>query len=275
MAETRSRRSLVLLFLVAAGCASEDALDPFVTPAEQEASFSPFARETVQGESLRDFVAARTVELFDYVHDEGPGWKRTTASDFATAAAITTDGYWITAAHCLHGHTNVFLRTKKTGTFEREPARVVWTGRSGSDAGDDGGWRDLAVLKTEKSPGVAFECLGADAIAPGTSLVSVGFPRLIPSAVPSDAPSFAGGHLDERSEPEPFPQGPETVLLREDARLRPGYSGGPLSTLDGRLVAVNIRVLLLPTGRWKTIAVAPDWSWIRACIDADRARSQR
>ena len=65
---------------------------------------------------------------------------------------------------------------------------------------------------------------------------------------------------------------PPTSLVIHDAPVRKGDSGGPLTTLDGRLVALNVIYAPL-TGRHQS--VRPDPSWVDWVIGVDRLRRRR
>src|SRR5205085_2901544 len=87
--------------------------------------------------------------------------------------------------------------------------------------------RDLAVLAVPSD--LLPEAVIGDArtLRPGTLVVAVGHPLGLAGAASVGVVHAAG-------------DGP---LIRSDVRLAPGNSGGPLATVDGRVVGINSMIV--------------------------------
>jgi serine protease Do len=102
---------------------------------------------------------------------------------------------------------------------------------------------DLAVLKFDpKEPILAAPGLKDELVAPGTAALCVGFPSgkrsKLAATIQNYIPMEAGGPVREG-----------TPILYFKGGVIPGYSGGPLMTLDGKLLGVVIaRGLEQPVG---------------------------
>jgi S1-C subfamily serine protease len=179
------------------------------------------------------------------------------------AAAISDDGYWLTAAHCTDPEPLVLVRPTADGRLEHWPARVVWRAPSDgvTNVMDVAPYRDLAILHTRvDAPIPAFTLASSPPISGRVLCMGAGIATTRWSA---------GRVLGV----EPSPAACVT-LVRHDAPLFYGDSGGPAVLDDGTLVGVNVERV------WGFLI--PDWSvaaWleprvIRDVIEADRrARS--
>jgi S1-C subfamily serine protease len=223
-----------LLALVVAGCALLGPREHLASPGEVEASFAPHRDLLIAGEPARDFLRRRTAALVGGVDtlrveaDDGrlsPAMRLSAGEDGAlapasaalgAAAAISADGYFLTAAHGL-GAGPVHLLIETPAGVASAPARVLWWEAA----------RDVALLHAPLRPAGWFALLPDRVLAAGETLLSHG-PLEGAAAgvleVTVDLPALA-----------PY----ETLALPHDMPLCAGFSGSPAVTTDGLLLGVN------------------------------------
>jgi S1-C subfamily serine protease len=99
---------------------------------------------------------------------------------------------------------------------------------------------DLALLRVRGAAGLRSAPMGKGAgLEQGETVVALGFPG---SAAPGDAVTSTRGVVSATSATfrDPSPDVPAYQdAVQTDTALNPGYSGGPLADLDGRVVGVN------------------------------------
>ena len=99
---------------------------------------------------------------------------------------------------------------------------------------------DLALLRVAGASGLRDTPLGkGSGVEQGETVVALGFPA---SAAPMDQPTSTRGVVSSESTTfrDPSPDVPGyREAVQTDTALNPGYSGGPLADLDGRIVGVN------------------------------------
>lgn len=238
---------------------------------EKRASFRPYRAAEVDGIPLSEFVSARTAMVlrdFEVLVAANRGHRHLRLSPtggdsqgYGTAVAISRDGYFLTAAHNLAGTTLHLVANLPGGQTRIGPARRVWVGDP-----DDPRF-DFAILKLETTLPVAFEWAPRASIQDGTPLVVAG------CVAPLSPPVFSAGRaLDTIAKPEREGRLPPSSLVTHGVPVRRGDSGGPLTTLRGRLVALNVIYAPL-TGRH--LSVRPDPRWVRWVIARDRLRQQQ
>ncbi len=99
---------------------------------------------------------------------------------------------------------------------------------------------DLALLRVSGVAGMRAAPLGkGSGVEQGETVVALGFPA---SATPTDNVTSTRGVVSSESTTfrDPSPDVPAyQQAVQTDTALNPGFSGGPLADLDGRLIGVN------------------------------------
>jgi S1-C subfamily serine protease len=245
--------------LLLAGCGH------LATSQEKDNSFAPLANVLIGDVPLAKYLERRTAFVFAGARlkllprDDGdmsvelrpvqPGGML----DVGSAAAISADGYFLTAAHVTR-LSPVCILLPQQGEPVVVHARVVWIAGQSSPI-------DLAVVKADAMPEAWFPVRPLADLSPGAVVATAG------------ANGLAGGKILTISDgPRPAALEPSVKLVLHDCPLNHGDSGGPLATLDGRFVGVEIlaRGPLL-VGRGEAIAMLPDADWIRTLLARDRA----
>lgn len=177
-----------------------------------------------------------------------------------TACAISRDGYYLTAAHCVESEPAHLLVGDEKG-FHKARVRLVWKG-SQEDP-------DLALIHAPVTCEQFFPLASPEAISPGVRVLTDGF-----SSLKSNP---AGGKILRRG------AGKDSRWLefQHDAPFVMGDSGGPVMDESGRLLGVSSAILLdgfhRVAGRpilsgYRCRAFGADPDWIRDLIAKDRAR---
>lgn len=177
-----------------------------------------------------------------------------------TAAAISEDGYWLTAAHCADPEPLMLVRPNANGKLAHWPARVVW--RAPSDGETDvmelASHRDVAIVHTPVvAPIPAFTLASSPPPMSG---------RVLCMGAGTATYQWSAGRVVS-IEPSPVAC---VTLVRHDAPLYFGDSGGPAVLDDGTLVGVNIERVwgfLTPDS---SVAAWLEPRLIRGIIEADR-----
>ncbi len=99
---------------------------------------------------------------------------------------------------------------------------------------------DLALLRVDGAAGLRDAPLGkGSGVQQGETVVALGFPA---GATATDKPTSTRGVVSSEGTAfrDPSPDVPAyREVVQTDTALNPGYSGGPLADLDGRLIGVN------------------------------------
>ena len=255
---------LVILCLSGAGCVH------FSTPAERDASFSPYKVAKVGNESLRDYVTARsavllTGERLSVALDTNSSQFYYTNAWRAGAAAIDSRGYFLTAAHCpMKGQ--VWLAFRQQGKMRLKTARIIWRGD------EKRGEPDLALLCVSCPITKTFQW--ALELTNGSAVVGVGLSKDHQLGVLK--PQCMAGRISKVSRASSKGSSNYTQVTHSSP-LCPGDSGGPLVRSDGRLVGINVSLYVafqwshLSHEREYSTAHRPDLAWLRNVIDTDAA----
>ena len=232
--------------------------------------------------SAADYVKARTAFLIggrnrvtirgnDRNFTVNVTWKpdsEDSERNFSSAAAITDDGYFLTAAHCLES-LPVRMIFSRADRLQLVAIRVVWRGEWAK------GGPDLALIHAPVRGEPAFSLLGSDHKSPSRDVWVGGFGLFKQAQVPGRLLSIG-----------PWREGPDGARWRElwhNAPLTSGDSGGPVVDLTGRLLGVNASGeggMVRLFGRdyvlsYRAEVVSPDPKWIASLIARDRARRRR
>lgn len=146
---------------------------------------------------------------------------------------ISPDGYVLTNEHVVAGRSEMVVQLTNARRYK---ARVVGHDPAG----------DLALLKLEDAAGLDFLELGdSDALRVGQPVVAIGDPFLVGSAPvffgrapPSQEPSSSFGVVSALHRYSDI----YADAIQVDVPLNRGNSGGPLLTLDGKVVGVNGKI---------------------------------
>jgi S1-C subfamily serine protease len=248
----------LLSVLVGGGCAH------LATPEEKEVSYRRFLSAKVDGKDLGEFLAQRSaiiiagaepVVVATRQHDvdirlqpvEKDGF------DLGSASEITADGYFLTAAHCVRRRP-LYLLLPMPASERITPARLVWSPPDSSC--------DIAIIKVDfDSLRPAFAIAEDGDLKPGADVVTAGANGLAAGKV------LGASEAVVANEPSGLP---EVQAILHSAPLAEGDSGGPLATLDGKLLGIEVLARGLWLGTSQGIALRPDPVWLRKVIARDR-----
>ncbi|MXV44927.1 Do family serine endopeptidase [Saccharibacter sp. 17.LH.SD] len=159
---------------------------------------------------------------------------------------ISGDGYIVTNNHVINGATKVSVKLDD-GTVL--PAKIV-----GRDAKTD-----IALLRVKSSSPLPYIELGnSDEVQPGQWVVAVGNPYGLGGTVTAGIISALGRNLHS---------GPYNDFIQIDAPINRGNSGGPLITLDGKVVGVNSMIMSPNGGGSIGIGFAIPSSTVQSVVD--------
>ena len=142
---------------------------------------------------------------------------------------ISSDGYFITNHHVGGNMRGLVTVTLCTG--DRPRAKLVGTDPVG----------DISLFKIQNREGLPFVPFGdSDKVEIGQYVVAVGNPFGLGNISPDEKryPSVSFGIVSATHRY----QGGYSDAIQTDAAVNPGNSGGPLVTLDGKLVGINGRI---------------------------------
>lgn len=256
------------------------------TRSEKWASFREQASLRIEGVPAAEYLKSRCALLvrsalvrqagvrdgaLDIRLDAPPG----ATCSLGMAVALTRDGYYLTAAHCVSGKQ---VRATGDGLFvvEKEvpepPMSVVVTdGREARHGQAFLVWiserGDLALVRSRAAPFGAFERFAED-VAEGDRLLAAGYATLMEAPELADPERYTGPSAGRARGAGPATE--EYREVRHDVPVEAGDSGGPLSTPEGALVGVNTRIVGGLFGRGPSVTLQPRWERLRAIIDADR-----
>jgi len=244
------QRLLLLAALACPGCALLGPDWQEAAPATIASSFAPFRERLIAGEDAETFMRRRTATLLggvETLHVTAEGGRISSSTVYETddpvslstltrtgvqgaAAAVSADGYYLTAAYDLSlGPAHLVIEAG--GEVRSAPARVVWTDED----------FDVALLHADLAPEDFFALVPDRELAEGEVVLS--FSHML---------GAAAGQLSTDVD---LPEEGEYVALTlpHSTPLRRGFSGAPAITLDGELLGVDTS-----TG-WETIFTRRSW----------------
>ncbi len=247
---------MTLLLLLLGGCAH------LATPAEKEISYRRFSSLAVNGLGLADFLERRTAVIVagaqpqliaSHPHDVDIRLEPVAKDgfDIGSATAVASDGYFLTAAHCVTRRP-IYLMLPSGSGARIVAARQVWTAPTGDAC-------DLALLKADLDFTESFSLTDAGANHADADVVTAG------------ANGLAGGRLLNLKHSPGHDDVPAYDAIVHDAPLAEGDSGGPLIMLDVKLGGIEVLARGLMLGSTQGIALLPDSMWLKETIERDRA----
>jgi serine protease Do len=150
-----------------------------------------------------------------------------------SGAIISEDGYIVTNNHVVEGADDITVTLTNKKSFK---AKVIASDPSS----------DLAVIKID-AKGLPFLLYGnSDEAKVGQWVLAVGYPLTLETTVTAGIISAKGRTLDiNRRQSET----PVESFIQTDAAVNPGNSGGPLISLEGKLLGIN-SAIASPTGSY-------------------------
>jgi len=146
---------------------------------------------------------------------------------------ISEDGYIVTNNHVIDGADDITVTLSNRKSFK---AKMVGVDPSS----------DLAILKVD-AKGLPFIIYGnSDEVKIGQWVLAIGYPLNLETTVTAGIVSAKGRTLEiNRRKSET----PIESFIQTDAAVNPGNSGGPLVSIDGKLVGIN-SAIASPTGSY-------------------------
>lgn len=227
LAPRRVRRWLIViaLILLTAGIAAIMALDPWGGDGEEASSIITSNQPSV-ADDLADTVNPSVVSVFTYSPTFSPGATGRAPTGSGSGWAYTGDGYVITNAHVVDSVDEVDVITFAD---EVMPATVV-----GADW-----YQDVAVIRLEPDDDQALPpatTVGdSSRLAVGDPVIAIGTPGgryantvSVGAVTGVDRRINTGSGYSIRN------------LIQHSAALASGNSGGPLFSMDGEVVGMNV-----------------------------------
>lgn len=179
--------------------------------------------------------------------------------DISSATAISADGYFLTAAHCVETSPLAIIIIDGRGKMVKSTARVVWRGRKENP--------DIALIHAPVRPYGYFSLAGWSDLTAGKPILTSGFGGA--------KQSKTGGSITRIN----ARKSSRWIAFNHNAPLIQGDSGGGVIDPNGRLLGINSTVGFQFTsvvGRsflesYECTAISPDPDWIRLLIAKDRA----
>ena len=240
-----------------------------------------------------DSVSAGYDESGFWFHGTGTG---TESQGMAAAAAISKDGYLLTARHVVADVERLDVvvvipdENRRATQAKAAPARIVWM--SEDDFSRD--WNpddpkfplDFAIIHADVAPLVPFK-LAEELPRTDEPVIGAGW-GMRDVEVLENWGELAAGYVLSVHQQEPRGSSPAWTAVLHDIPLLRGDSGGPVLDREGNLVGISggvvlrpgvLRVLAMHLGRtprnfedfgYSVVAYMPDPDWIREVIENDR-----
>ena len=192
---------------------------------------------------------------------------------FGSAVPISSDGYFVTAAHCVgkQGSTIQVLTKPASPPLSLSLAHVVW--RSDETNPDE---PDLAILHAPIKSDLFVTLASQATLKIGTPVLTSGYG--------SFKKSHSGGHLQSITNPKLAPTGVTWRELTHTALTTPGDSGGPILSKERQLLGISSQIILTNPG-WLPfdlgslgydhgVCFVPDAQWLNSIIQRHRSKRQ-
>ncbi|MEZ6185098.1 MAG: serine protease [Planctomycetota bacterium] len=217
---------------------------------EKRASLLAHPEHTLGGSSPRTYVRERIALLVQGTFLPDGAFA---IESNGTAVAVSADGYFLTAGHCVEGDRPLFLAPAPLIAFDAEallPARVVWRAPD----------CDLALVHAPLRS-AAYVQDWPRAPRAGAAVLVGGFPGKAYAVL------SAGAVLEVR---HCACEG-AVVEVHHDAPVRRGDSGGPVFDAEGVFLGINVEgIYHWPWLELTAKALLPDAESLQARIEADR-----
>jgi len=262
----------------------ERAIVGAILNSRRAASLSGWENKTIRGESVPAYTLLRTAIVLPpgmemTRHRERAGDAMLFEAKFssgnrslftASAVAVSADGYFLTAAHCLDEGACTLVAMARDGHLCMAPARIVWCGLQEKNG------PDIGLIHAGLTPAGTMPLAGFPPDQKGTPVFTGGFGA---RGRFGGRAGVSGGFVLQAGSVQQLASGARWCEIFHDAPLAPGDSGGPLIDEAGRLLGINTQI----RGKWKYheqamalsnykgVAVCPDAAWIQALMAADRA----
>jgi S1-C subfamily serine protease len=206
------------------------------------------------GKTMVEMKVGRGETMLD-VHSRSP-------FEVGSAVAVTSDGYYLTAAHCVKLSPLKLIGYNDKMIILGDEARVVWTG-------DENGL-DLAIVHINARSLMHFPMADPSEVHRGMGILSGGVGGLRQNVSGGE---ILGVRADEQD-------GVRWISIAHTTPLVKGDSGGPIIDARGRLMGINstggaftLRVFGKP---WidarRGMSVWADPDWIMSLIERDREK---
>lgn len=175
--------------------------------------------------------------------------------EIGSAVALSADGYFLTAAHCVDSGRTLIVCQDATGMVREIVGEVIWSGANENPS------IDLALVYAPSLSPIVFAWSSVAEPPEGTPILCAG--------AGSKSLRVAAGAVTG-SRRVPAGDGPAVTVISVRVPLVPGDSGGPAMCEDGTLLGICVSAELPdpdPTGT----LLRPDAAWIAARIARDRA----
>ncbi len=238
----------------------------------REASVSTWIPRRLGDEQVLDWLMCRTAVVVggaDFVGLSHDGSRKLRLhplragepadSSLGSAVAVSDDGYFVTAAHCVSEEPYVLVARDQAGNYVERLGRTVWSGTS------DGSSADVAIIHVGDLATMPLQWCDLAEAAAGAEVLSAG--------VGIGASRFAAGRITGGPIGESEAAPGLALSFRVDSPLIPGDSGGPTIVSSGGLLGicanVEIEVFARPGGGE---VLRPDPEFVRRVIAEDRDR---
>lgn len=227
------------------------------------ASLQGVQDKLVGNESLIDYVRRHTVWVIDGADsfDLIPGSSATEmrfagmrdgqilTTEIGCGVTLTTDGYVLTAAHCVLNETALVLSASPGNPVRASAGTVIWSGQAEHPPVDLVILRVPGLTHTHPVPVISPPTAGAEILCSGSG---------------ANGLCLAGGRIMNDSLTN------DSCTI--ESPLLPGDSGGPCFLLDGGLVGV-ISTASIVDGKSRGTVICPDFRMFLKIAELDRQRT--